>query len=94
MDDPGEKSHSSHHILYYNKWVKVFKNGASKICGREPFKNLKRCGLSKQIISIQIFWRLSSTNLTWSILEYLDPNVLLQEQISRIFLIQKTNINA
>ena len=22
-------------------WVKVFKNGPSKICGRQPFKNLK-----------------------------------------------------
>ena len=22
-------------------WVKVFKNGPSKICGRQPLKNLK-----------------------------------------------------
>ena len=41
MDDPRKKSHSSRHILYYNKWVKVFKNGPSKICGRQPLKNLK-----------------------------------------------------
>ena len=24
-----------------NKWVKVFKNVPSKICGRQPLKNLK-----------------------------------------------------
>ena len=36
------------------KWVKVFKNGPSKICGRQPLKKF-----------------------TWSILEYLDPNVCL-----------------
>ena len=28
-----------------NKWDKVFKNGASKICGRYPLKNLKGYGL-------------------------------------------------
>ena len=26
-------------------WDKVFKNGPSKICGRQPLKNLKRYGL-------------------------------------------------
>ena len=26
-------------------WAKVFKNGSSKICGRQPFKNLKWYGL-------------------------------------------------
>ena len=30
------------------KWVKLFKNGPSKICGRQPLKNLK------QIIPLQI----------------------------------------
>ena len=29
------------------KWVKVFKNGPSKICGRQPLKNLKLYGLPK-----------------------------------------------
>ena len=24
-----------------NVWVKVFKNGTSKICGRQPLKNLR-----------------------------------------------------
>ena len=28
-------------------------------------------------ISLQIFYRLSSTNFTWSILEYLDPHEFL-----------------
>ena len=32
-----------------NKWNKVFKNGPSKICGRQPLKNLSGYGcLSKQ----------------------------------------------
>ena len=42
---------------------KVFKNGPSKICGRQPLKK----------ISLQIFKRLSSTNFTWSVLEYFFP---------------------
>ena len=28
-------------------WVKVFKNGPSKICGRQPLKNLKGYGVLK-----------------------------------------------
>ena len=43
-------------------WVKAFKNGPSKICGRQPLKNVKWYGLPG---------RLSSTNFTWSVLEYL-----------------------
>ena len=39
------------------KWIKVFKNGRSKI-----------------------FKRLSSTNFTWSFLEYLDPNIAIIEK--------------
>ena len=31
-------------------WVKVFKNRPSKICGRQPLKNLKWYGLLKLII--------------------------------------------
>ena len=44
----------------------------SKICGRRPLKNLKGYRLLKQTIFLQIFYRLSSTNLTWSALEYFD----------------------
>ena len=38
-----------------NIWEKVFKSAPSKICGREPLKNLKGYGLVKQAISLQIF---------------------------------------
>ena len=38
---------------------KVFKNGRSKICDREPLQKLKGYGLLKP-----------STNFTWFILEY------------------------
>ena len=54
-------------------WIKVFMNGPSKICGRQPLKHLNWYDMSKKTTSIQIFSRLSSTNFTWSILEYLDP---------------------
>ena len=46
------KLHFASEIRVRNKWVKVFKNGPSKICGRQPLQNF-----------------------TWSILEYLDPDV-------------------
>ena len=36
-------------------WVKVFKNGPSKIGRRQPLKGLKWYGLLKQTISLQIF---------------------------------------
>ena len=60
----------------WHKWDKVFKNEPSKICSKRPLKNLKGYGLHKQTMSLQIFYRLSSTNFTWFILEYFDPNVL------------------
>ena len=49
---------------------KVFKNGPSKICRRQPLKNLKGYGLLNHTISLSSLQRLSSTNFTWSILEY------------------------
>ena len=36
-------------------WDKVFKNGPSKICGRQPLKNLLGYGVLKQITSLKIF---------------------------------------
>ena len=33
--------------LWRDIWVKVFKNGPGKICGRQPWKNLKWYGLPK-----------------------------------------------
>ena len=38
-----------------NKWVKVFKNEPSKVCGRQLLKNLRWCSLPKQTISLQTF---------------------------------------
>ena len=35
-------------------WHKVFKRRLSKFCGRQQLKNLKRRGLLKEIISLQI----------------------------------------
>ena len=49
-----------------NHRVKVFKNGPSKICGRQSLRNLKWLWCAEA-------QRLSSTNFTWSILEYLHP---------------------
>ena len=37
------------------KWVKVFKNGPSKICGRQSLKNLKWCDLLKQTNHFKFF---------------------------------------
>ena len=37
------------------KLQKIVKNGPSKICGRQSFKNLKGHGLLKQAISRQFF---------------------------------------
>ena len=42
----------SFHLLI---WDKVFKNGPSKICERQPLKNLKGYGLLKQTIYLKIF---------------------------------------
>ena len=53
---------------------KVFKNGPTITCGRQPSKNLKGYGLLKQAISHQIFYRLSSASFTWPILEYFVTN--------------------
>ena len=38
-----------------SKWDKVFKNGPSKICGRQPLKHLKEYGLLKQTMLLQTF---------------------------------------
>ena len=48
------------------RWGKVFKNGPSKICGRQALQTFNY-GLLRQTISLQIFKKLSYTNLTWSI---------------------------
>ena len=42
-------------LLLTHIWDKVFKNGSSKICGRQPLKKLKGYGVLEQTISLQIF---------------------------------------
>ena len=37
---------------YFLVWVKVFKGEPSKICGRQPFKTLRRYSLLRQTISL------------------------------------------
>ena len=54
-------------------WVKVFKNGPSKISRRQPLKDVKRYSLLRQIISLQLFSRLCSANFTWPILKIFEP---------------------
>ena len=44
------KASLKHFLIRY----KVFKNGPSKICGRQPLKNMKRYGLFKQTTSFQM----------------------------------------
>ena len=41
MHKPKPTAENNIKILYMDK---VFKNGPSKICGRQPLKHLKRCG--------------------------------------------------
>ena len=62
-----------------NIWDKVFKNGPSKICGRQPLKITKGMVWLKLTILLQNFERLSSTNFTWPILEYLFPFATLEK---------------
>ena len=62
------------HVIILIIWIKVFKNGSSKICGRQPLKNLKWYGLLRV--------RPPTTNFTWPILEYLDPYVVSWDYIS------------
>ena len=42
-------SMNTYNMMITHRWDKVFKSGPSKICGRQPLKNLKGCGLLKQI---------------------------------------------
>ena len=50
------------------KWEKVFKNGPSKICERQPLKNLKGYGLLKNFKEFRKFY--------FSILGYFVPNCI------------------
>ena len=67
-----------YHVVSIQIWDKVFKDRPSEICGRDSLKDLKWYGLLKQTISLQIFYRLSSTKFTWSILEYFVPYIVVE----------------
>ena len=41
--------------MWHKKWDKLFENGLSKFCGRQPLKNLKGYGLLKHTITLQNF---------------------------------------
>ena len=47
-----------------NIWDKVFNNGPSKICGREPLKNLKGYGLLKATATTTSTLYIRSTGVT------------------------------
>ena len=55
-------------------WGKVLNNEPSKICKRQPLKNLRGYDLP------EVEERLSSTNFTWLILEYFVPYFSLVSQ--------------
>ena len=57
---------SNFRLIHRNgpKWDKIFKNGPSKICGRQPLKNL-----------ISDFLKAAFHKFTWSILKYFAPNI-------------------
>ena len=44
-----------HFFSLGNKWDKVFKNGPSKICERQPLKNMMWYGLLRQTILLPFF---------------------------------------
>ena len=67
-------------------WDKVFKNGPSKICGRQPLK--------KFLLKFYFhgFPQFSSTNFTLSILEYFVPYVSQERASLFILLTQSTYV--
>ena len=47
-------------------WVKVFKNGTSKICGRQPLKNLKWKTAFKKL---EVIWSAEADHITSNFLK-------------------------
>ena len=77
-------------------WDKVFRNVPSKICERQPLKNVMGYGLLNLTISL-FFLRLSSTNFTWSILEYfvqfqVEYNFLILNKLFKIFCLGRISV--
>ena len=52
----------------------MFKNGPSKLCGRQPLKNFKGCGLLKADHAPSNFLKAVFQKFTFSILEYFASN--------------------
>ena len=50
-------------IKALNKWVKVFKNGPSKICGRQSLRNFKFYGLLTQ----ERHWLIWTSLVKWNV---------------------------
>ena len=69
-------------------WDKVFKNGASKICGRQPLNNLKGYGLPKQKVLLSVFQFFSNFKI---ILSSLWLSLNLQKNLFKKFFILKTS---
>ena len=70
----------------WNIWVRVFKNGPSKISGRHPLKNLKGYGLPQQTISLQIFKGRLPQILLGPFLNTLSHTIFLQQLFYDILL--------
>ena len=67
------------------KWDKVFKNGSSEICGRQSFEKF-------EVIPYYFkFFKDSSTNLTWTILEYFIPKTPNIRQVAFFYSIIRVN---
>ena len=49
------RSISTPDVMAGDNWDKVLKNGPSKICGKQPLKNLMGYGLLKGAMSLEIF---------------------------------------
>ena len=57
-------------------WVKVFKNGPNKICGRQPLENLKEYCLPKAAYTSSESLKAAFHKFTWPIFEYFAPYVV------------------
>ena len=62
-------------------WDRVFENGQSKICGRQPLKDLKGYRLLQQTISFQLFKGCLPQNLLGPFLNTLSHPYLLPFKI-------------
>ena len=75
-------------------WFKVFKNGLSKFCGRQPLKNLKWYALlrHKWLSFTNFTWSIHGSVLFWSILfyDYLSRNLNIAHKTTYVHSLYKT----